>query len=92
MSALLEASALNTHYGDSHVLRGAGITVHERTITYPEVMTADEVFSTGNYAKVVPVTRIEDRPLQPGPFYRQARELYWDYTHGDARQPQRAAG
>ena len=74
------------------LLRASGVTVHERTITYPEVMTADEVFSTGNYAKVVPVTRIEDRQLQPGPFYRQARELYWDYTHGDRRQAQRAAG
>lgn len=73
------------------LLRGAGVTVHERTITYPEVMTADEVFSTGNYAKVVPVTRIEDRQLQPGPFYRQARELYWDFTHEDASPALRAA-
>ncbi|BBK38929.1 aminotransferase [Allostella sp. ATCC 35155] len=74
------------------LLRSAGVTVHERTIAYSEVMTADEVFSTGNYAKVVPVTRIEERALQPGPFYRQARELYWDYAHGETRGSQRAAG
>ena len=36
---------------------------------------------TGNYTKVAPVTRIDDRQLQPGPFYRKARELYWDYAH-----------
>ena len=38
----------------------------------------------GNYSKVSPVTRIDDRDLQPGPFYRRARELYWDYAHAAA--------
>ncbi len=41
----------------------------------------DEVFSTGNHSKVVPVTRIDDRHLQPGPVAKKARELYWDYAH-----------
>jgi branched-chain amino acid aminotransferase len=27
------------------------------------------------------VTRIDDRNLQPGPFYRRARELYWEFAH-----------
>jgi branched-chain amino acid aminotransferase len=27
------------------------------------------------------VNRIEDRSLQPGPLYRKARELYWEYAH-----------
>ena len=39
-------------------------------------MDADEIFSTGNYSKVVPVNRIEDRELQPGPVYHEAREAY----------------
>ena len=30
----------------------------------------------------MPVTRIGERSLQPGPLYRKARELYWDYAHG----------
>lgn len=63
------------------LLREAGITVHERTLTFAEVMEADEVFSTGNYSKVVPVTRVEDRDLQPGPFGQQARALYWEFAH-----------
>ena len=29
----------------------------------------------------MPVNRIEERSLQPGPLYRKARELYWDYAH-----------
>jgi branched-chain amino acid aminotransferase len=33
---------------------------------------------------VLPVTRIGERALQPGPLYRRARELYWDFAHGRA--------
>ncbi len=63
------------------LLRKAGATVLERTITFPEVLAADEVFSTGTYAKVVPVTRVEGRDFLPGPFARQARTLYWEFAH-----------
>ena len=63
------------------LLRDAGVTVIEGTFRYPDVESADEVFSTGNYSKVVPVVRIGERSLQPGPFYRKARKLYWDYAH-----------
>jgi branched-chain amino acid aminotransferase len=64
------------------LLQRAGIKVYERTITYPELRDADELFSTGNYGKVQPITRIEDRDLQPGPVYARARELYWAWAHG----------
>jgi len=30
---------------------------------------------------VMPVIRIDDRMLQPGPFYTKARKLYWAYAH-----------
>lgn len=63
------------------LLRDAGVPVYERTITWPEVLDADEVFCTGNYAKVVPVVRVEDRHYQPGPIAAQARTLYWEYAH-----------
>jgi branched-chain amino acid aminotransferase len=63
------------------LLRAAGITVHERSLSWSDFLEADEVFSTGNYAKVVPITRVEGRHLQPGPIYEKARELYWAYAH-----------
>ncbi len=66
----------------ARLLRGAGIAVHERTMTWDEVLDADEIFSTGNYGKVLPVTRVENRDLQPGPVYTRARELYWAFAHG----------
>jgi branched-chain amino acid aminotransferase len=63
------------------LLRDAGVTVVEGSFRYPDFQRADEIFSTGNYSKVIPVTRLDDRSLQPGPFYRKARQLYWDYAH-----------
>lgn len=64
-----------------NLLREAGVAVHERPMTWREFCDADEVFSTGNYGKVMPVTRIEDRDLQPGPIAARARELYWEWSH-----------
>lgn len=64
------------------LLRNAGVEVIERALAYHEVQEADEAFSTGNYAKVTPLIRIDDRELQPGPTYRQARELYFQWAKG----------
>jgi branched-chain amino acid aminotransferase len=63
------------------LLRQNGVTVVEKSLVYSEFQAADEVFSTGNYSKVVPVTRIDNRPLPMGPFYDKARELYWAFAH-----------
>ena len=64
------------------LLRQSGVTVVEATMTYAQFEAADEVFSSGNFSKVMPVTRVEGRALQPGPLYRRARELYWAFAHG----------
>jgi len=66
------------------LLRDAGLIVHERSVTFQEVLDADEVFSSGNHGKVLPVTRLEKRDLQPGPVYTRARALYWDFAHSRA--------
>ena len=54
----------------------------EKTLDYADFQTADEIFSTGNFSKVTPITRIDDRALEAGPLYRKARQLYWDFAHG----------
>ncbi|MBM3516321.1 MAG: branched-chain amino acid aminotransferase [Alphaproteobacteria bacterium] len=59
-----------------------GIEVVERTVTMDDLFAADEMFSTGNYGKVLPVSRLEDRDFQPGPVYARARELYFTYAKG----------
>jgi len=63
------------------LLRSDGTTVVEATLKYSDFQSADEMFSSGNFAKVAPVIRIDDRSLQPGPFYRRARKLYWEFAH-----------
>ena len=64
------------------LLRDAGVTVEETTLRVADFMDADEIFSTGNNSKVVPINRIESRELQPGPMMLKARKLYWDWAHG----------
>jgi branched-chain amino acid aminotransferase len=66
------------------LLRQAGVSVVETALRYKDFEAADEIFSTGNYIKVMPITRIDGRSLQPGPFYRKARALYWEFAHASA--------
>ncbi len=63
------------------LLRGDGVIVREASLKYSDFENADEIFSSGNFAKVAPVVRIDDRSLQPGPFYTKARRLYWEFAH-----------
>ncbi|MBB3769760.1 branched-chain amino acid aminotransferase [Angulomicrobium tetraedrale] len=64
------------------LLREAGVEVVETALRWSDFRDADEVFTTGNYSKVAPITRVEARELQPGPVFRKARKLYWDFAHG----------
>jgi len=63
------------------LLRDAGTPVIETVLRYSDLQNADELFSTGNASKVLPITKVDDRSLQPGPIYRKARELYWQFAH-----------
>lgn len=62
------------------LLREEGVEVREDRVKVEHLLDADEVFSTGNYSKVVSATRVEDRDLQPGPVGRRARELYFGWA------------
>jgi len=63
------------------LLRQSGRTVTEKTLSVKDFMEADEIFSTGNHSKVVPVIRIEERDLQPGPVAKTSRDAYWEWAH-----------
>ena len=63
------------------LLRADGQEPREATLSFADFESADEIFVVGNYGKVVPVKRIEGRDLQPGPAFRRARQLYWDFAH-----------
>jgi branched-chain amino acid aminotransferase len=61
------------------LLNKAGVAVEERSVKPEELDTASELFSTGNYGKVTPCVRYENRALEAGPVARQARELYLEF-------------
>jgi branched-chain amino acid aminotransferase len=63
------------------LLTKAGVQVIETALRYSDFENADEIFSTGNFLKVAPITRIDSRDLPMGPFYKKARDLYWDFAH-----------
>ena len=63
------------------LLRANGVAVVETTLKYGDFLAADEIFSSGNYSKVVPITKIEERTLEFGPIYKKARECYWKFAH-----------
>ena len=64
------------------LLRQAGFDVVEAALSVEDFLAADEIFTTGNYSKVVGVTRLDDRNFQEGPFTRKALELYMDWAYG----------
>jgi branched-chain amino acid aminotransferase len=67
------------------LLREAGFDVREMTLTVKDFANADEIFTSGNYSKIVPVTRFEERSLQEGPVARKALELYMDWARSGGR-------
>ncbi len=62
------------------LLNEKGIEVREIPISVDDVAGADEVFSTGNYGKVLPITRFEEHEYEIGPVVSAAREAYFAYA------------
>lgn len=67
----------------TELFRADGVEVQEVTLTPQDFAEADEIFTTGNFGKVVPVTRYEGRDLQPGPVARRAHGLYFDWSQSE---------
>lgn len=65
-------------------LRADGIEVREVVMSFDDVTAADEVFLSGNFSKVMPVTAFEDRQYHVGPVTKRVRELYWDWARSAA--------
>jgi branched-chain amino acid aminotransferase len=63
------------------LLRADGADAREATLGFADFDAADEIFAVGNYGKVTPVRHIDGRDLQPGPAFRRARALYWEFAH-----------
>jgi branched-chain amino acid aminotransferase len=62
------------------LLRADGVEVVECALTVEDFHAADEMFVTGNIAKVMPVARFEDRVFGATPLSTRARETYMDWA------------
>lgn len=62
------------------LLRDAGTVVHETCLRPSEFHEADEVFLTGNLAKVTSVTAFDDTQYAVGPVATMARDAYMDWA------------
>ena len=62
------------------LLEDAGIKVVQRAVMPEELNVAREIFSTGNFGKVMPCTRYGDRELPIGPVATLARERYMKFA------------
>lgn len=62
------------------LLRAAGHDVRECTLTVEDFKKADEIFTSGNYSKIVPINRLDDQTFPEGPVARKALELYMDWA------------
>ena len=62
-----------------------GMEVVERSIDRTELTVAEEAFFAGTGAQIVPVTRVDHRPIgggRPGRLTLELRDLYFDVVHG----------
>ncbi len=64
------------------LLRAAGINTRERTMTLEELRGAQEIWITSATREVLPVTRLDGRPVgdgKPGALWRKAHALFQDF-------------
>lgn len=63
--------------------RDAGLVVRETSLTRHDVYVSDECFLTGSAAEVIPVVRVDNRPIgngQPGPITRDLIKRFHKLT------------
>ena len=72
------------------VCREAGIPAFEKDFSLTEVYGADEAFTTGTFAGVVPVREVDGRALEcRGPIVERLQKLYAERVERDIREQKR---
>lgn len=64
----------------AELLTGAGVKVEEATLSYRDILDADEVFSTGNYGKVLRCAQMDGTTYPDDRIYRLAQTLYFEFA------------
>jgi len=66
--------------------RREGIAVREEPFTRYDIFAARECFLTGTAAEIIPVKKLDGRPIgdgRPGPLTRRLSELYRDLVNSE---------
>ena len=72
------------------ICREAGIPAFEKDFSLTEVYSADEAFTTGTFAGVVPVREVDGRALEcRGPIVERLQKLYAERVERDIREQKR---
>ncbi|HET7604644.1 MAG TPA: aminotransferase class IV [Sphingomicrobium sp.] len=72
------------------IAREAGIPAFEKDFSLTDVYGADEAFTTGTFAGIVPVREIDGRTLQcRGPVVERLQQLYAERVERDVAEQQR---
>lgn len=66
-------------------LRADGVTVIEKVLTFDDAHAADEIFLSGNFAKVTSVRAFDDTAFKTRAMTERARSLYWDWAKSQPR-------
>jgi branched-chain amino acid aminotransferase len=61
-------------------LRADGVEVRETVLTFEDAHAADEIFLSGNFAKVTAVKRFDQTEYKNRPMTARARRLYWEWA------------
>ncbi len=61
-------------------LRADGVEVVETVLTFEDAHGADEIFLSGNFAKVTAVAAFDGTEYRHRPMTERARRLYWDWA------------
>ena len=63
-------------------LRAEGVEVVEAVLTFDDAHAADEIFLSGNFAKVTAVRAFDSTEFGDRPMTERVRRLYWDFAAG----------
>lgn len=69
--------------------RELGRTVVERSVDRTELFLAEEAFLAGTGVEIIPITRVDHRPIgsgKPGPITERIRKIFFDVVRGQAAQ------
>ncbi len=57
------------------------IKVNECKLTIEMLLNSSEIFSTGNYGKIMHLNKLDKKKFKPGVFFKKIKKAYWDYSN-----------